>query len=408
MPFRIALSGLNAASQDLKVTGNNIANSSTAGFKSSRTEFADVFATSFAGISKTAVGGGVRLQSVTQEFTQGTIDFTGNSLDMAINGLGFFLLSENGANVVSRAGSFQIDKNGFIVNSQGQRLQTYPALDPAGVNFNLGTPSDLQLTIGSNAPQATSSVDTIINLQADATDLGAGPIDPLDPNSYSYSSSVTVYDSLGTSHISSLYFRKTGANQWDVGHYVDGNLVTTGGANTSTVTFNSDGSLNTGGTIVYDAYNPANGANPINITTDLANSTQFGGSFNITSLAQDGFTTGQLSNIQVDEFGVISARFTNGQFQALGKVALGDFTNPNGLVQLGDNSWAESFQSGTMQLAEAGSGNIGLIQTGGLETSNVDISEQLVNLIMAQRSFQANAQVITTADAITQTMINIR
>lgn len=408
MPFRIALSGLNAASQDLKVTGNNIANSGTTGFKSSRTEFADIFATSFAGISKTAVGGGVRLQSVTQEFTQGTIDFTGNSLDLSINGQGFFLLSENGSNVVSRAGAFQVDKNGYIVNSLGQRLQAFSALDPAGNNYNLGTPSDLQLTLGSNPPQATSSIDTMINLQADVTDLGAGAIDPLDPNSYSYSTSVNIYDSLGTSHISTLYYRKTGENQWDVGHYIDGNLVTTGGANASPVTFNADGSLNSGGSIVYDAYNPLNGATPVNITTDLANSTQFGGSFNIVNLAQDGFTTGQLNSIQVDELGVISARYTNGQFQALGKVALSDFTNPNGLAQLGDNSWAETFQSGPMRLVEAGTGTIGLIQTGGLETSNVDIGAQLVNLIMAQRNFQANAQVITAADAINQTMINIR
>jgi flagellar hook protein FlgE len=410
MPFRIALSGLDAASQDLKITGNNIANSSTTGFKSSRAEFVDVFATSFAGINKTAVGGGVKLEAVTQEFTQGSIDFTGNTLDLAINGKGFFLLSDTGTDTVSRAGAFQVEQNGYIVNSQNQRLQVYPALDPAGNAFNLGTPRDLQLTTGSSAPRATSSIDTIYNLQADAPDLVAVTFDRNDPATYSYSNSVTIFDSLGSSHISTQYFSKTGANQWEVRQYVDGNQVTlNSGADTfSTLSFNADGSLNSGGTISYDAYTLNNGANPLTLTTDLTNSTQFGGSYSITSLSQDGFTTGLLSEIQVDEMGVIGARFTNGQSQALGKLALVDFTNPNGLVQLGDNAWAESFESGPMQLSQAGAGNLGLIQSGSLETSNVDIGEQLLNLIMAQRNFQANAQVITTADAISQTIINIR
>jgi flagellar hook protein FlgE len=312
--------------------------------------------------------------------------------------------------VVSRAGAFQVEQNGYIVNSLGQRLQVYSAMDPAGSAFNLGTPNDLQLTIGSSAPQATASIDTILNLQADAPDLGTGPIDPTDPTTYSYSNSVTIFDSLGSSHISTQYFRKTASNQWDVGQYVDGDLVTlNGGVDTvSTLAFNADGSLNSGGAISYDAYTLANGANPLNLAANLNNSTQFGGSFSITSLAQDGYTTGLLSEVQVDDMGVIGARFTNGQSQALGKLALADFTNPNGLAQLGDNAWAESFESGPTQLSQAGAGNLGLIQSGGLETSNVDVGEQLLNLIMAQRNFQANAQVVTTADAISQTIINIR
>ena len=408
MPFRIALSGLNAASQDLQVTGNNIANSSTVGFKSSRTEFADLFSASFAGVSKVAIGRGVRLASVTQEFSQGTVDFTGNNLDLSINGQGFFLLSDGGAQIVSRAGAFQVDRDGYIVNALGHRLQTYRALDPAGNAFTLGTPSDTQLTIGASPPQSTSNMDVSVNLQADTPDLGPGVIDNLDPTTYSYSNSMTVYDSLGASHTSTIYFRKTGNNQWDVGHYIDGNLVTTGGAAASTVTFNPDGTLNTGGTITYDAYNPGLGSNPINITLDLQNTTQFGGNFSITSLTQDGFTTGRLSGIQVDEKGVLAANFTNGRFDVLGKVALANFTNPNGLAQLGDNSWAETLGSGPIQLSEAGAGTIGLLQAGGLESSNVDVSAQLVNLIMAQRSFQANAQVISTADAATQAILNIR
>ncbi len=409
MPFQIALSGLDAASSDLKVTGNNIANANTVGFKSSRSEFADIFALSFGGVSQAAIGGGVRLSAVTQEFGAGNIEATGNSLDLAINGEGFFLLSDQGSQLVSRAGAFQVNQDGFIENSLGHRLQAYPALDTTGSSFNLGSPNDLRLSVGENPPQATSSLEVNLNLQADAADLGPGAIDPTDVNTYSYSSSINVYDSLGTSHTSTLYFRKIGSNQWDVGHYIDGNLVTTGGgAASSTVSFNPDGSLNAGGTIVYDTYNAGNGSQPINVTLALSDSTQFGSDFSVSNLSQNGFTTGRLSTFQVDEQGVISARFTNGNFQALGKVALASFNNPNGLAQTGDNAWSETIQSGALQLGEAGAGKFGLIQTGGLEASNVDLAQQLVKLITAQRSFQANAQVISTADAIAQTVINLR
>ncbi len=408
MPFRIALSGLDAASTDLKVTGNNIANSSTTGFKSSRAEFADVFAQSYGGISKTAIGGGVRVAAVAQQFEQGTIDFTGNNLDLAINGQGFFILSDGGARVFSRAGAFQVDKDGFVVNAQSQRLQIFQALDPAGNNFNTATPTDLQLITTAGPPSATSNLSAAINLQADAT-VPTVAFDPLnDPNSYNYSTSLTIYDSLGSSHISTLYFRKTAQNQWDVAQYVDGNPLTVAGNPTSAVTFNADGTLNTGGTIAFDAYNPGNGSSPLSLALDLTNTTQFGGSFGVNNLGQDGYTTGRLNNIQIDETGTVSARFTNGQFQVLGRTAMANFTNPQGLQQLGDNAWAETFASGPMQLGEAGTGSLGLIQGGGLESSNVDIAEQLVNLITAQRNFQANAQVISTADAITQTIINIR
>lgn len=411
MPFRIALSGLDAASADLKVTGNNIANAGTTGFKASRAEFADIFAVSYGGISKTGIGGGVRVAAVTQDFNQGTVDFTGSGLDLAINGQGFFVLNDGGARVVSRAGGFQVDRNGYVVNAQGHRLQIFGATDLQGSAFNTASPSDLQLLTSAGPPRATAAIDVSLNLQADAPDLGAGAIDPTNPTTYSYSTSVTVYDSLGASHTSTLYLRKTGTNQWDVRQDIDGTPVTVGGgaaATQSQVTFNADGTLNTGGTITYDAFALGNGAQDLNLTLDLANSTQFGTSFAVNHLDEDGFTTGRLNNIQVDENGVISARFTNGQFEVLGKVAMANFSNPNGLQQLGDNAWAESFTSGPIQLGEAGAGTMGLIQTGGLEASNVDIAEQLVNLITAQRNFQANAQVITTADTITQTMINIR
>ncbi len=409
MPFRIALSGLNAASSDLRVTGNNIANVGTTGFKSSRAEFADVFAQSYGGVSKTAIGGGVRLASVTQQHSQGTIESTESSLDLAINGQGFFVLDDRGARVLSRSGGFQVDKDGYVVNPQNQRLQMFPSVDPAGSAFNTASPTDFQLSNAPAPPSATTSISAALNLQADATDLTPGLIDPTDATTYSYSTTITLYDSLGANHTSTLYFRKTGSNSWDVRQDVDGNLVNTVAATPqATITFNDDGSLAGPSSIDYQLYPPGNGAADLDLTLDLTNTTQFGIGFSVNRLTQDGYTTGLLNGIQIDETGIISQRFTNGQFEVLGKVALATVPSLNNLQQLGDNAWAETFEAGALQLGEAGTGSLGFIQASGLEASNVDISKELVNLITAQRNFQANAQVITTADTIAQTIINIR
>jgi flagellar hook protein FlgE len=406
MPFNIALSGLNAASSDLEVTGNNIANSSTVGFKASRAEFADVYAEAYGGISKSAIGGGARLEAVTQQFTQGNVEFTGNNLDLAISGQGFFTLSDRGAPIYSRAGAFQVDRDGWVVNSQGHRLQAFPALDPAGTSFNTGTPSDLQLVTSDAPPQASSSVTALLNLNADAPVLGAGAIDPAAPASYSYSSTLTVYDSLGAPHTATTYFRRTGNLTWDTRLVVDGDATQTTGV--QTLTFNSTGLLTTAMPVAYGAFTPTNGANAMTLNYDLSGSTLYGGGFSVNNLSQNGFTSGQLASIEVSDSGTVAARYTNGQAVALGRVALANFANPQGLQQLGDNAWAETFSSGAAQVGEPGTASLGLIQAGGLEQSNVDISEQLVNLITAQRNFQANAQVITTADTVTQTIINIR
>ena len=409
MPFRIALSGLNAASNDLKVTGNNIANVATTGFKSSRAEFADIFAMTAGGVSNTAIGGGVRLSSVTQQFSQGTIESTSNSMDLGINGQGFFVLNDRGARVFSRAGAFQVDENGFVRNPQNQRLQIYPSVDPAGSAFNTASPTDLQFSNAAAPPQATASINAGLNLQADATDLTPGLIDPADPTTFNYSTTITTYDSLGANHTSTMYFRKTGANTWDVRQDVDGAVATTAaGTPQASVTFNNDGSLSGPNTIAYQPFPLTNGAAALNLTLDISNATQYGTGFVVNSLSQDGYSTGRLSNIAIDETGTVSARFTNGQFEVMGKVALADFPNLNGLQQLGDNAWAETVEAGNVRLGEAGAGSFGFIQSSGLEASNVEISKQLVNLITAQRNFQANAQVITTADAVTQTIINIR
>jgi len=422
MAFKIALSGLNAAATDLSVTGNNIANSSTVGFKESRTEFADVFAASFGGISKTAVGAGVRVAQVSQQFDQGQLDFTGNALDIAVNGQGFLIFSDSGSRVFSRNGAMQLDRDGYIVNANNQRLQVYDVVDPNVPSFNTGSLVDLQLFTGDAPPQATTSVQALINLSAQDTPTGDPvvpvPIDPTTPTTYNYSTSVNVYDSLGASHTATTYYQlvstTAGAGStWNVAMTIDGNLVpptapVVDAPNQSQIDFDANGVLTTGMPVTYTGWTPATGAAPITLSYDYTGSTQYGDQYTVNGLTQDGFTTGRLTSINIDETGVVYSRYTNGQAIPLGKVALGDFANPQSLQQLGDNVWAETFGAGDLQLGEAGAGSFGLIQSGSLESSNVDISEQLVNLITAERNYQANAEVIQTADAITQTIINLR
>ncbi len=405
MPFAIALSGLNAASADLGVTANNVANVNTTGFKMSRAQFSEVFAVGTQSVSSSAAGSGVRLSAIAQQFTQGNIDFTDNALDLAIGGEGFFVISDNGARSYTRAGAFGVDNEGYVTNAQGARLQSYPYAG-SGL-FNTGTPVDLQLTIGANPPAATTRAAFGINLPADAP-VPANPVfDPTDPSSFNHTTSVTVYDSLGAAHTATVYFIKDAApNTWNTEIQIDGNAVT--GA--APVVFNPDGSLNSpaGGLMPLGAYTPGTGAQDIVMGLDFGTATQFGDSFGVNSLSQDGFTTGRLTGVSVDAEGVVFARFTNGQSTSLGKLALANFVNPQGLQQLGDTTWGESFQSGDALLGEAGTASFGNIQSGALEASNVDLTAQLVNMITAQRNFQANAQAIETADTITQTVINIR
>jgi flagellar hook protein FlgE len=405
MPFTIALSGLNAASADLGVAANNIANVNTNGFKMSRAQFSEVFAVGTQSVSSSATGSGVRLSSIAQQFTQGNIDFTDNALDLAIAGEGFFVLSDNGSRLYSRAGAFGVDNEGNVVNAQGHRLQAYPYAG-SGL-FNTGTPQDLTLTTGANPPQATTRATLGLNLPADAP-LPANPVfDPADPSSFNHTTSVTVYDSLGSSHTATTYFIKDAAvNTWNLQVEIDGSAV--GAVNQ--ISFADDGSLSTpaGGLLSLPAYTPTTGAADITMSMDLGTATQFGNAFGVNSLSQDGFTTGRLTGVSVDAEGIVFARFTNGQSTSLGKLALANFVNQQGLQQLGDTTWGQSFASGDALLGEAGTASFGSVQSGALEASNVDLTAQLVQMITAQRNFQANAQMISTADTVTQTVINIR
>ncbi len=405
MPFAIALSGLNAASADLGVTANNVANVNTTGFKTSRAQFSEVFAVGTQSVSSSAAGSGVRLSTIAQQFTQGNIDFTDNALDLAIGGEGFFVISDNGSRSYTRAGAFGIDNQGFVVNAQSARLQSYPY---AGNGlFNTGTPQDLQLTIGANPPAQTTRASFGINLPADAPGPANPVFDPLDPSSFNHTTSVTVYDSLGAAHTATVFFVKDAApNTWNTQVQIDGTDV----PGATPVVFNPDGSLQSpaGGLMPLAAYTPTTGASDITMSLDFGTATQFGSNFGVNSLSQDGFTTGRLTGVSVDAEGVVFARFTNGQSTSLGKLAMANFVNQQGLQQLGDTSWGESFQSGDALLGEAGTASFGNIQSGALEASNVDLTAQLVQMITAQRNFQANAQVIETANTITQTVINIR
>lgn len=413
MTFRIALSGLNAASTDLEVTGNNIANSATNGFKESRAEFADLYASSIQDTSSNAAGQGVRVARVAQQHSQGSIDFTSNNLDLAISGQGFFVLeSPDGTQAYTRAGAYSVDRDGYVMNQNSDRLQIYEAVTGVGgaTTFNTGVLEDLQLPTTPSSPNPSTAISAAINLNS-SQEVPTAAFDPANPASYNGSTSTTVYDSLGNAHTATLYFAKSAAapRTWDQHLYIGGTLV--GAPNT--LAFDETGALTdvngaAGTRATMAPYDPGNGAAPLTLDLEFAGTTQYGSAFAVNNLSQDGFTSGRLAGVDIDTEGVIFARYTNGQSSALGKVALAKFNNQQGLRQIGDTNWAESFASGGPQLGEAGTSSFGQIQSGALEASNVDIAAQLVNLITAQRNFQANAEVISTADSITQTIINIR
>ncbi|WP_369602232.1 flagellar hook protein FlgE [Hahella sp. SMD15-11] len=642
MPFNVALTGIRAASVDLEVTGNNIANASTVGFKQSRVEFGDLYANSFLSLGTNPVGDGVRVQKIRQSFAQGNIDFTENGLDLAINGGGFFILSDNGARLYSRAGQFGVDKDGYVVNNVGMRLQGFSANDQGVVNGVLG---DLIIDSGNLAPRRTTNVDAQVNLDSsqpvlskagytltsDGTDVGqavagttngyqaqtfnvtlengttatvttsndesansiaakfnqldgidasastsatltaagfnnasgtlrvtingvpfdnpvdltdlanrinnspslvgvsavlngsdlvvrdnrgndlrftfsgagtdsfvvqgaggssqtlnstntqatvGGTIDftvndgvtisssgnsvvqtftgtpfvsntfsPTDENTYNHATSTTIYDSLGNPHVLTMYFVKerqttsTPANLWTMYVQIDGQDVgdplTPGGAATRasySLVFNDDGTLNTNlsdqvlisnWTPLDESGNPNGADGPLNVANggalpipdpptssnfqvDISKMTQFGSAFAVNDMQQDGFTTGRLVGLDVNDAGIIFARYTNGESKVLGQVALADFNDQEGLAPVGETTWVETFRSGNPIIGNPGTASLGAIRSSSLEQSNVELSEELVSLIIAQRNYQANAKTIETADAVTQTIINLR
>ena len=629
MGFNTGLSGLRAASVDLDVTGNNIANASTVGFKGSKAQFGDLYASSFLSAGTNPIGDGVRVQGVKQSFGQGNISFTDNGLDMAIDGDGFFILNNGGEVRYSRAGQFGVDKDGFVVNNQGMKVQGYTADGDGNLS---GVRGDLQIETANLAPRRTTNLQTDVNLDsresllerrvrdlslqtgdfaagetltfsysdgsadetvlipspinsagqiADAISAASGvsasgittaeinstangastgdtlnntiasgslefsingqplnvsavttldelanvissfgnnsisanvdsgnlvvrdssgePLDvqwgdgsstnpientvgeiavstnrsvdtvtsdvvgsqfvatynntqptrinafnPIDQRTYNHATSTTIYDSLGNAHEMTQFYVKepspgngVGQSQWSVYLQVDGEPV--GGTDQTpyTVIFNQDGELasingdSNGEIVVTDwvpkdpsgAPNGADGprADPVSVVSpipepptssafvlDLSEATQYGAAFGVNDQQQNGYTTGRLSGLDVSDAGVIFARYTNGQSNALGQVALATFSNTDGLSPVGDTSWVETFESGQPVIGAPDTGTLGSIASSSVEESNVDLSAELVNLIIAQRNYQANAKTIETSNAVTQTIINLR
>ncbi|MDI1299746.1 flagellar hook protein FlgE [Methylotenera sp.] len=424
MSFQQGLSGLNAASKQLEVIGNNVANANTVGFKQSRAEFADVFANSLTGGGGTQIGIGTNLSTVAQQFTQGNVTSTNNSLDIAINGGGFFRMTNNGAVTYSRNGQFKMDKDGFIVDAASKRLTGYAA-DAAGT-LQKGAPVDLKINTSDLQPQATAKIVGLVNLDSRKAVPTTTPFDPTDPTTYNDSTAVTVFDSLGNSHTLQTYFVKDPSpNVWKVYTTADGISTTTLPTATATMTFPASGTgLNPTSvpasptTVTFAPKNPpippatvptvATGAANVSLTIDYSGSTQFGSNFSINSLSQDGYTSGRLAGFNTGADGTIVGRYSNGQSRALGQVVLASFANPNGLQSLGGNAWSESSTSGAPLVGVPSSGTLGVLQSSAVEDSNTDLTAELVNMITAQRYYQANAQTIKTQDQVLQTLVNLR
>jgi flagellar hook protein FlgE len=520
MGYEQGLSGLSAAETDLDVIGNNIANSNTVGFKSGTAVFADMYANSVATAVNDQIGIGTQLAEVQQQFSQGTIDTTGEALDVAINGNGFYQMSDNGTVTYSRNGVFQLNSSGQIVNAEGLQLMGYAA-NAAGV-INSAQTVPLTVPTTNIAPQATTSITAQLNLNSQdalmlttagtfgtgnggltaangatvttditnaaagsnadtytinftsptaytvtdaqnpandssgtytagtAIDLGSGQTVTLtgtpasgdsvtvastatafnanSATTYNYSTSTQVYDSLGGSQTANMYFAKTSSGTWDVYAGVAGATpqivgqaqFNTAGTMTAfqqatvtpavppatspTVTF---GTPATPGTVTFQVPTTDGSGTPQTLSLDLTGTTQYGNTDGVNNLAQNGYGAGQLTNFTIGTTGILTGNYSNGQTAALGQIVLANFNDPNGLVDLGNNEYEATAASGTAQISTPGSTNHGTLQGGAVEDSNVDLTNELVNLITAQRNYQANAQTIKTQQTVDQTLINM-
>lgn len=460
MAFQQGLSGLNVYSKALDVVSNNIANASTVGFKSAQAHFSDVYAGALNGSGASQVGIGVGLAAVQQQYTQGNISVTNNALDIAINGNGFFRLQQSvldQTGYYTRNGQFHLDKNGYIVNSNGGFLTGYAS--PDGVNID--SASIVPLTVGTEGiePRQTgwsSELDAskgglILGVNLDNRDkkaetVAAGsdwtPLTPFAWNStfntsmYNYSTSARIYDQSGASHTLTTYYARKGdtgvdARTWDVYSVIDNKYLV---SNTpKQLVFEPNGTLvgNPGdyrfeldlsATVMQDgttkdltsdaglnwfAQHPGVSGN-FAFYMDMGKSTQFGMAYNPDTNIQDGYTAGTLTKLSVDENGYVVGNYSNGETKLMGQVILAEFNSPNGLQSLGNNMWVETFASGQPTIGTPGAGTRGVVQSGSVEESNTDLTQELVNMIVMQRNYQANAQSIKTQDQILQTLVNLR
>ncbi|WKE66710.1 flagellar hook protein FlgE [Gallaecimonas kandeliae] len=438
MSFNISLSGLNAAQKDLDVTSNNISNANTYGFKESRAEFADVYASSIFSNPKTKVGDGAVTSSVAQQFHQGAMQFTNNTFDLAINGNGFFALSSdvNSSDLVyTRAGNFKLNKDNYVVDNQGNYLKVFP-VNPDGTSASaaLSTAQSLQVPDSVGTPLATSKVNINLNLPAGDSGYDVTKFDPKDSSTYNNATSVTVYDSLGQSHTMTTYYVKDAAaaapNTWAAFAFVDGQPTSIANAGAPPYTYTDAGGTSYNGyqlnfdtsgqpgtpptvpsTITTAALGSVltNGADA-NQTIDInyQNQTQYADAFTVNSIDQDGLTVGRLTGVEVGADGLVRASYSNGTTEPLGRVTMVRFANEQGLSQAGNTDWKASTESGDPLAGEAGTGTFGNIRSGALESSNVDLTQELVDLISAQRNFQANSRAIDVANTLQQNILQIR
>lgn len=446
MSFNIALSGLAAAQKDLDTTANNIANVNTTGFKESRAEFADVYAGSIFSPGRTKVGDGVTTSQVAQQFSQGALKFTQNSLDMAITGDGFFALTSDLASrdmTFTRSGAFKLSKDNFIVDNNGNFLQGYPvdAATGSASSVSLSTTKPIQIPSTAGAPRSTSNVYMTMNLNSTLVAPGGGwpTFNPLDKATYNAgaTTSTTIYDSLGEPHVLSFYFRRTNTatnNDWEVYAVFDDNTAT---AATATAT---NGQYFGPTVLDFDANglptNPPNLSMPdmlissailnttafltngaqftSNLTVNFSNQagtnypTQYASKFEVGSLNQDGTTVGRLTSIDIDASGKVMASYSNGDQTYLSQVSMVKFANPQGLTQSGNTAWKQSLRSGEALAGEANTGTLGAINSSALENSNVNLTNELVDLIAAQRNFQANSRALEVNSSLQQTVLQIR
>ena len=467
MSFNIALSGVSAAQRDLDTTANNIANVNTVGFKESRAEFGDVYAQSLLAGGKTKVGDGVLTQEVAQQFSQGSLQFTNNALDLAITGNGFFgTIPEIDSRDFSftRAGQFKLDSDNFVVNSAGDNLLGFPVnSDGSSSSVALSTTVPVRIPDSSGAPQETTEVSLKMNLPASADPVDLDLFNPDDPLTYNAATSVTVFDTLGDSHVMTYYFMKDAAavaavpptNEWVGVTYIDGLPLETEGDTLATPpvtganvvgetslgagngvagfrmlfsnggdfqsTQNSDGtSIPTGDlqSVAIGATILTNGSDPTQaITTNFAldsvnatpnEPTQFASAFEVTSLEQNGLPVGRLTGIDIGPDGLVRATYSNGTSEPIVRVALIRFANDQGLTQQSGTQWQESILSGEALAGEATTGTFGEINSSALEQANVNLTTELIDMIIAQRNFQANSRALEVNNQLNQTVLNIR
>ena len=425
MGFQQGLSGLNASSKNLDVIGHNIANSGTVGFKASRTEFAAMVANAIGTAGSGNAGIGVQVGAVAQQFTQGNISVTGNNLDVAINGNGFFRIQQpDGSTAYTRAGNFKLDDKGNVVTNNHGKVMGYP-MDPITGTRTASTPQPLSFPAGVPIPaRESTTIKASFNLDARAPDAAGNPAatPPIAPTPRStYGTSINVYDSQGVATPVSMYFQKNGANTWDVYDKLDDPNATPPVVATpiGQITFDNNGNI-----VGPAATPPATGFQmPVTITPPTPNPnnlpaytvqvnldgvTQFGTKFAVSELTQDGYTAGQLTGINIGNDGTIMASYSNGVTRAEGQVALASFRNTQGLADIGNNLWQETFESGQPVMGVPTEGAFGALRSGALEDSNVDLTAELVNMMTAQRAYQANAQTIKTQDQVLSTLVNLR